>query len=280
MTLQYFATWYILFFIFGIIGLPITNWLFKDWIDRGYGFAKFVGMFAVSMPLWFLSSLHIIPFTPLACALYVLIAIAIAGLAIYRQEIKITRFMVISEVLFFANMLVWALVRGMNPRAEGTEKFMNLAFMNSINRTEYFPAADPWYVGGDINYYHLGHYMFVFASQVIAVPISYVYNLALITIIAQTFVGLFSIIINFSTKAKDWVKPYSAYLVAFGCVMGPICTMHSIGSQPKPKEKNSSTSSLIRLASSPMLSMSSQRTVSCLEMCIVTIWLCHFWLSV
>jgi len=63
MDLKIFLIWYLSFFLLGIIGLPVTFKLFPKWKDHGYGFAKFVGLFIVAMPVWLLASLKIFPFT-------------------------------------------------------------------------------------------------------------------------------------------------------------------------------------------------------------------------
>lgn len=193
MEIQILLLWYLAFVALGIIGLPITNLVFKNWPDHGYGFAKFIGMFVIGMFIWFLSSLRIIPVTDATIWLVFISAFFISAYFITKQEITITKHMIIEEALFFIVLLIWAYIRSANPRVEGTEKFMNYAFMSSIARTEYFPPADPWYAGGTINYYYLGHYYFTLVARLTSIGIEYAYNLALITIIAQTFTGLYAI---------------------------------------------------------------------------------------
>ena len=36
---------------------------------------------------------------------------------------------------------------------------MDMAFVNSVNRTEWFPPHDPWLSGASLNYYYYGHYI-------------------------------------------------------------------------------------------------------------------------
>lgn len=207
MEIKIILVWYLLFLAFGIIGLPITNYIFKNWQDKGYAFAKYIGLFVVGIFWWLMSSLHILPFTPTVG--YILFGIAILASLywLYRKGFKPTKYMLIEEGLFLLMFVFWAWVRSHNPRAEGTEKMMNLAFMNSLNRTEYMPPQDMWFAGGgNINYYYIGHYLFVVLGKLGNIAISYVYNLALITIIAQTFVGLFALFMELFRKSKDWIK--------------------------------------------------------------------------
>jgi len=207
MEIKYFLMWYLLFFVFGVIGLPITSMVFKNWQDKGYAFSKYIGLFVVGMFWWLLSSIKILPFTPVVGLVLILIAFAGSLYWLYRTKFKITKYMLVEEAIFLLLLTVWTLIRSTNPRAEGTEKMMNLAFMNSINRTEYFPPMDMWMSqSGNINYYYLGHYFFVLVGKVGSIAMSYVYNYALVTIIAQTFIGLFSIFIELFRKGKEWIK--------------------------------------------------------------------------
>lgn len=215
MEIKIFLIWYLLMFAFGIIGLPITSHIFKNWQDKGYAFSKFIGLFAFGIIWWFFSAIKILPFTQNVG--WVLFILAMAGSLywIYKTKFRITKYMIMSEILFLGTLLIWAYIRSFNPRAEGTEKMMNLAFMNSVNRTENFPPLDPWLAqGGNINYYYLGHYLFTLLGKVGNIAISYVYNYALITIIAQTFIGLFSIFLELFKKGREWIKLTFAVLGA------------------------------------------------------------------
>lgn len=207
MEVKIFIIWYLLLFSFGIIGLPITSYIFKNWQDKGYAFSKFVGLFVVGMFWWFFSAIKILPFTPVVGWILFAIAMLASLYWLYRTKFKLTKYMLIEEGLFFVTMVIWTFIRSYNPRTEGTEKMMNLAFMNSINRTEHFPALDPWLAqGGNINYYYIGHYLFVIIGKLGNIAVSYVYNYALVTIIAQTFVGLFAIFLELFKKGKEWIK--------------------------------------------------------------------------
>ena len=185
--------WYLVFFLLGIIGLPITNKLFPKWKDRGYGLAKFIGLFIVAMPVWLLSSLKITQYTQFAAWVWFILVGIIAIALFIKAKITFNKYMVFQEVMFFFLTLIWTYIRSANSQIEGTEKFMNLGFMNSINRSTYFPPNDPWFAGGTINYYYLGHYLFAFIAKLTSIKMSYVYNLALVTIIAHAFISLNSI---------------------------------------------------------------------------------------
>ena len=44
-----------------------------------------------------------------------------------------------------------------SPDVWGTEKPMDMAFVNAANASSSFPPHDPWMAGEDLNYYYLGH---------------------------------------------------------------------------------------------------------------------------
>lgn len=216
MEIKVFLMWYLLMIAFGIIGLPLTSLIFKNWQDKGYAFSKFIGMFAVGIVWWFLSAIKILPFTQTVGWVLFVMAIIASLYWAYRKGFRLNKYILIEEFIFFFLLAIWSYIRAYNPRTEGTEKMMNLAFMNSINRTEHFPPADPWLAqGGNINYYYIGHYLFVMVGKIGNIAMSYVYNYALVTIIAQTCVGLFSIFLELFKKGKEWIKLTFAVVGSF-----------------------------------------------------------------
>ncbi|MFQ5493431.1 MAG: DUF2298 domain-containing protein [Candidatus Dojkabacteria bacterium] len=220
MDVQAFIIWYLTFIVLGIIGLPLANRFFPKWADNGYAFAKFIGLFLVTIPVWFLSSLHILPFTQPILWIVLLAEFAVAVYFIRKQKFKLNKLIVAEELIFLLILGIWAYIRSFNSQIQGTEKFMNLAFMNSILRTEFFPPLDPWFSGGTINYYYLGHYMYSFLAKLLSMGMGLVYSLALVTIIAQTFVSLFSIFVKLSEKMQPKFRYGLAILGSFWITFG------------------------------------------------------------
>ncbi len=210
------SRWYLIFIGLGIIGLGLSGSIFAKWHDKGYGLSKFLGLLIVTLPLWFLSSIKLIPFNTVTASLFYFGFLAAALYILWKQKFRINRYMLIQELAFLILFILWNAIRSTNSQIEGTEKFMNLAFMNSIDRTAFFPPADPWYSGSTINYYYFGHYMFVFLGKIGGVAMSYVYNLTLTTIIAYTFMGTMSLIGEFSGLGKKHWK----WIVAMGMLAG------------------------------------------------------------
>jgi uncharacterized membrane protein len=73
------------------------------------------------------------------------------------------------EILFFVAFAGWTLVRATNPEILGTEKPMELAFVNAILRSPLFPPHDPWLSGYAISYYYFGYVMVAMLAKVSAV---------------------------------------------------------------------------------------------------------------
>jgi uncharacterized membrane protein len=73
---------------------------------------------------------------------------------------------------------------------------MDLAFLTAVLKSDAFPAYDPWFAGGYINYYYFG---FVFVGALIhltgIVPTT-AYNLAVPTLFALTALGALGVAYN------------------------------------------------------------------------------------
>jgi YYY domain-containing protein len=221
-------TWYVIFLILGLATLPIINKYFHNWKDKGYGVSKFIGLAMVTLPLWFLSAIHVVPFTQYTTILFFFAYVGFAGWLVYKNKYRLTKseikWIIFEELMCFFIFIIWTFIRSTNSQVEGTEKMMNIAFMNSILRTEFFPALDPWQSGGTINYYHLGHYMYVFVAKMVGIKISFAYNFALNIIAGFSFIAAFSIIVklintNIHKKASVLAGLFGASWLCFGSNM-------------------------------------------------------------
>ncbi len=197
-------TWWIVIFGIGLIFLPLTFIIFKNFFDRGYIFSKILGIAVVSYTIFLLGILHIGPFSFLTSVL-VLIFFAILNTSFIIRERNdgLKRFLriikdnwvifIFEEILFIFCLLFWSYIRSFQPDIHGLEKYMDFGILNSILRSEFFPPKDIWFTPLSINYYYFGHLTTAVLTKLSNIPSSITFNLMIASIFAFTLVGSFSI---------------------------------------------------------------------------------------
>src|SRR6266511_2977233 len=94
-----------------------------------------------------------------------------------------------AALLFWVPTAVFIVIRAAVPEVNGAEKFMDLAFFNSLTRSGAMPPADPWMSGNTINYYYWGYLLAAALAKISAVPTSVSYNHAVATFAGYSFVA-------------------------------------------------------------------------------------------
>jgi uncharacterized membrane protein len=210
--------WWFVFFLIGISFLPITTKIFSGFIDKGYIFSKILGLLFISYAIYLLGSLNILSFS-FTNIIIVWIMIALPQIFLLRNNKLINfqnlKLIIIEEILFFVALLLWSYIRGFNPDIRDLEKFMDFGFINSILRTDYFPATDMWFTPLSINYYYFGHLFTAVVTKISQIPSFITFNLMLATIFAFTFTMSFSIGINLINKIKAFSLIKSVLLGLF-----------------------------------------------------------------
>ncbi len=207
-------SWYFYLLIFTLVGFPLSYLLFRKFYDRGYVFAKVLGFLVPSYLMWCGASLHIFKFTYLNALLCVIAFGIISYLYLIITKMKkknIDSFVSdISskvkvfyrlEIIFLILFLLVAYVKGFNPDANSTEKYMDYGFMAVMSNTDYFPSMDMWLAGESINYYYFGHYILTFIAKVTRIDVSFGYNLSIVTLFVITLFE--SYIIGFNLVKKS-----------------------------------------------------------------------------
>src|SRR3989344_5022795 len=220
--------WWIVIFGIGLIFLPLTFTIFKNFFDRGYIFSKILGIVVASYAVFLLGVLHIAPFSSLTSAL-ILIFFAVLNFAfIIRKKndglksfLKILKenwqIFIFEEILFVLCFLSWSYIRSFQPDIHGLEKYMDFGILNSMLRSEFFPPKDMWFTPLSINYYYFGHLTTAVLTKLSNITSSITFNLMITSIFAFTFVGSFSIGVNLIHKlnAKRYVLFAGGLLTAF-----------------------------------------------------------------
>lgn len=206
----YVLMWWAILLVLGMIMQPLTIVIFERFHDGGWVFAKALGVAVCGWLMWFLSSIHILKFTRTACFFVGFLCFAIGMVLFYFLVLKKNRSyrfatfytrkrlcsMFASEAMFFAVFTFWCYLKGINPAAFGTERFMDYGFVLSIFKSDYMPPKDIWFAGGSINYYYMGQYMAAFLAKISGVPVTHGYNIAMMMLPAFGFCMPYSIVCN------------------------------------------------------------------------------------
>lgn len=197
-------TWWLSLLVIGFIFLPITAKIFPKFFDKGYLFSKIIGLIFLTFSLWLFSMLKILPFYRvtifgLLLAAIGIIFIGLKGFRPFKSFLKAKdtgKIFVYEEALFLLGLVFFVFVRGQLPDIHGTEKFMDLAFLNNLLRTKFMPPVDMWFAGKPANYYYYGHYVFAFLTKLTGIRSSLTYNLGMATLFTFGFSLTFSLTAN------------------------------------------------------------------------------------
>lgn len=186
-----FVKWLILIDVIGLFAFPITFTFFNKAIDKGYSVSKVLGLLLWGYIFWIGNSFSLLTnsrggtFTALIIlALISVIFLKKAKVETVAKWLKENKRQVIfHELVFLGAFLLWAIVRGANPDISGTEKPMELAFINAIYQSPAFPPSDPWLSGYSISYYYFGYMLVAGIMKLVGTVSGTAFNLA----IALTF---------------------------------------------------------------------------------------------
>ncbi len=208
-----FLLWYVLVTVVGLAGFPLTYRMFSALPDRGYAFSRTVGLLVWGYAFWILNSLGLLMnnMGGLLFGLGVLLGLSVwAARGLQPDEMRSwmrgNRTVLISvEVLFLATFAGWTLVRAANPEIFGTEKPMELAFINAIQRSGSFPPNDPWLAGYAISYYYFGYVLTAMLAQVTGVTSGVAFNLGVALVFGLSAIGAYGMVANLlgAGRSKD-----------------------------------------------------------------------------
>lgn len=198
-----FIAWYFILTLLGWLTFPLAHFLFPALKDRGYTLSRAAGLLIWGYSFWLMASLGIAQndLGGILLALIVLVALSAWVFSNQRSEIidffKNHRSLVITtEVLFLAAFAFLAFVRSANPELTGTERPMELAFINAILRSPVFPPQDPWLSGYAISYYYFGYVMAAMLAKVSGIYGSMAHNLMTALVFALGAIGSYGILYN------------------------------------------------------------------------------------
>lgn len=197
--IQAVLQWWGVIFLLGLGFLPLTVILFDKFFDKGYIFAKILGLTVTTYVIFLFGTIHLIPFSSIGS--YSIFALAAIGSFLlipdkWRIRFVFKKFWAIflfEELFFLTALFVWAYIHSFAPDIHGLEKYMDFGFINSALRGDYFPPQDMWFPPFAINYYYFGHVMTAVLTKLSFVPSNISFNIMLSTIFALCLVQTFSI---------------------------------------------------------------------------------------
>ena len=199
----YVLIWWLIVEILGLVALPVAFRLFRDLPDRGYAFARPLGLLLTSYAFWVLVTLGFLRNTRVAIGFVVLLVAVGAGILFSRDRGELMGFLrrnrrlvLVNEALFLGAFALWALFRAYNPHIMHTEQPMDFGFLNAILRSATFPPHDEWLSGFAISYYYFGYLMMALLTRLSGVPSDITYNLAIALLFAMTVTGAYGLVYN------------------------------------------------------------------------------------
>lgn len=208
-----FIAWYVIVTALGWIIFPVLFHLLRELPDRGFTFSKIFGLLFWGYLYWLLGRFGLTA-NNLSGLFFTLILVAGFSLFIVRRYndgslkdwISTYKQLILStEGLFLLTFAGWALVRSLNPEILGTEKPMELAFINAILGSPSLPPNDPWLSGYAISYYYFGYVLVAMLAKLAGTLGSVAFNLGVSLTFALAAVGSFGVLFNLLViKNKTW----------------------------------------------------------------------------
>ena len=214
----------------GLIGFPYAWLVARSLPDRGYALGRVVGLLLVTWVVWWLGSLAVMPFTRAAIwlAVAILAAGALAIAIVQRGELSAWiranwRLLLVEECVFWGLFALFLWIRWSNPDlwhpVRGGEKPMDMAYLNAVAKSSSFPPYDPWFAGGQMNYYYYGFVQVAGLAKLTTIPPAVAYNLAIPTLAGLLGAGSFSAALGLASAARRRVAVAIATLAAVFVVL-------------------------------------------------------------
>jgi len=213
-----FLKCYLVVLVAGLLALPLAFRFFKRLPDRGYAFAKPLGLLTIGYAFWLFGSFG---FLRNDVAGLLLAAALVAGLGLFRLKrpglvelrdwLKEQWTSVLAvEIVFLIAFAGMTVIRAYNPDVSATEKPMEFMFINSIMRSPAFPPNDAWLSGHAISYYYFGYVMIASLARLTATSTAVAFNLGLALLFGLAAVGSLGVVMNLIALVKGAVAEQRA----------------------------------------------------------------------
>ncbi|MBI4340492.1 MAG: hypothetical protein HY680_11165, partial [Chloroflexi bacterium] len=192
--------WLLALELVGLLAFPFLHAV-APWLpDRGYAFAKPVGLVLAFYPLWLLASTSFVP-NSLAILGAVLLGLAASSAWLVWKRPRLLDFvrrewglLLLSEAVFLGIFALWAVIIARDSAISHTEQPMDFAFLNSTVTSRHFPPNDPWLSGFKVSYYYFGYLIFGGLARLAGISTAVGYNLALASIAGLSAAAIFGVV--------------------------------------------------------------------------------------
>lgn len=201
--------WYLALMVVGAAALPIVFTLFPRMDDRGFGFARLLGLVLATWVMTVVLTLRIVSNGRATAAACLLAVCAVAAAAVRGRGRELLRFLhekrrslLVSELVFAAGFCLCLGIRALNPEIYWGEKPMDFSILNILVRTQHLPPSDPWFAGAPLGYYFFGQEMVVFLTLLTDLSTRFTFNLAFGLLGGATLQGAFSLATNWGRRLR------------------------------------------------------------------------------
>ena len=194
---------YLFLMFLGWVVYPVVRLAFYGLRDKGYGFARIVGLLLFTLAAFNLGSVNVA--ITRASLIYCLLAIVVLSMIVAwftRQKLLADikenwKQFLVEELIFLVAFAFFLWIRYQNPDLwhpwRGGEKPMDFSYLNAVIKSSLFPAYDPWYAGGYINYYYYGQIIVALPIKLLGIIPSVAYNILLPLWYGMLFLGAFTV---------------------------------------------------------------------------------------
>lgn len=223
-------SWYLLVTFLGWVTFPLAYRLFPMLADHGYTLARAFGLILWGYIFWLFAMLGMAQNDTggLLLGLTIVGGLSAWSFANYRPEIvnwlrENKHLLLTTEILFIVTFGLFAFFRSANPEILGTEKPMELMFINGIMNSPTFPPRDLWLSGYSISYYYFGYVMTAMLAKFTGVPATMAFNLMLSLIFGLSAVGAYGVIYNLLSirKPEEKIANHGSRFT-FSALLGPL----------------------------------------------------------
>jgi len=209
--------WYLVLTLLGLAVYPLMRLAFGSLPDKGYPFARLMGMLLLAWLTWIAGSAGV-AVTRWTITVVLLFLVAMNAILYWKQNLNLRelwqsekRAILIAEIVFLSFFIIDLVIRIANPDlwhpAKGGEKPMDFSYFQAVLKSTTFPPYDPWFSGGYINYYYYGFVVVGVLVKWLGIEPAIAYNIVLPTLFAAVGAGAFSLGWNFFAGGGNIFKP-------------------------------------------------------------------------